>query len=725
MNWEDNRTNGNTAYENGDYAQAIKDLKLARAELESNGHNEQHLADVLTELGKVQDKAADYESAKVTLNKAISIYHHAKMDNSVEAAKALEILGRVHAEQSNFSEATKLINSAYALKKKFLKEPNPDVAQTLDNLAVLANRQGDHKQAEQLWQQSFDMRKATLGEEHKDYAQSLGDLALIYSVTGRMNEAQPMLEKALQIKEKVQGPEHPSVGYTLLALGGLHQKKMAFAAAEPYFERAVAIFEKKLGTKHSHTAVALNNFGAFYLAQGKLKEATTYFERALESKDQLLGKDNPALIKNLRNLAITYEKLNQNQQAQALEERAKNILVKQTADPDNRDNHIFISLADLYTREEKFDEALKVLKKGVDHAKRIYGPESLELARMLEFLAGTLRYKHLKAEAKDIPKAIQRLKEFTVPDQKTLEGKDSVKRPELSEENKKVNEQIKGYLATSLRIKQKLFGNEHPEIAKTLTQLSECFTMAREFRTSQLLQKQAKAIELKTGGVAKMEHLMRRMLEEQRQKGDLDSRSFLSSLEGLALHLERSNKEQEAGPLYDEYVQRLEKCLGKDPSELASEFVEVSVHYKNRGKTGKAVELAEKAVALLEKLPELDLRKKTNALQTLALCYESDNNLSEAERVYQNFLQLEEQQFGSHNWRLKGPLTHLSSLCTQLNRQQEADSYAERAKSLPEPTKEETEAHNKAVQDEFTQHLKDSMIEYLGKMAEQFSGRTK
>ncbi len=728
MSWEVNRKKGNTAYESGDYFQAIQDLKLAQTEVESNGHSEQLLAGVLTELGKAQEKAASYEDAKVSLKKAISIYHHAQMAESIGTANALEALGRVHAEEANFSEAAKLINSAYALKKKLLPEPNPDVAESLQSLALLANRQRDNKQAAELWQQALDMRKTTLGEEHQDYGQSLSDLALIYSVTGRVNEAEPMLQKALKIKEKALGSEHPSLGYTLLALAGLYQNKKSFDAAEPYFKRATAIFEKKLGAKHSHTSITLGNFGGFYSAQGKLKEAITYYERALASKEQAFGKDNPVLVISLRNLAIAYRKLNQNQQADALDKRAVGILVKQTDDPNNRDTYVYVSLADVYAREGKFEEAQKVLEKGLEQTKRIYGSESLEVAKMLESLASKMSYKRLTLGAKELPKAIQQLKDLPSSidqlkqkaDQTNLEKKDGTQQSGLSEKDKKVNEQIKEYLTSSLRIKRNLFGNEHPEIAKTLNQLAECFAITRDFETSRLLREQAQAIELKTGDKSNTEHMLRKMLEEQRQKGDADNRKFLLSLRALAFHLERHNKEQEAEPLYDEYLQKLEKCLNQQPMELAQELVQLSLSYKDRGKNDKAVKLAKRAVDILEKSAQSDLPKLIRALKTLGICFEANNDFVGAEKVFKRILQLEEQQFGTHNWQLKNTLVYLSGLCKKSEHLEDSESYAERAKSLPEPTKEEKETQNKALQEELTQHLKDSMIKYLGEMAQQF-----
>ena len=121
--WERNMRAGATAYQQGNYGEAVKQTKAALEAAEAFGPDDPRLA--------------------TTLNNLAEFYR----------------------AQGKYVEAEPLHERALAIREKALGPEHPDVAQSLNNLALLYQAQGKYAEAEPLHKRALAIREKALGPE--------------------------------------------------------------------------------------------------------------------------------------------------------------------------------------------------------------------------------------------------------------------------------------------------------------------------------------------------------------------------------------------------------------------------------------------------------------------------------------------------------------------------------------------------------------------------------
>ncbi|MEZ4536418.1 MAG: tetratricopeptide repeat protein [Cyanobacteriota/Melainabacteria group bacterium] len=143
---------------------------------------------------------------------------------------------------------------------------------------------------------------------------------------GNYKEAQVIYERILVHKLNDLGPESPDLieDYNNLAMTLCIQK--FFDKAEPFMKKAVALYEKKERKDPLAFADYLHSLGTIHYRLEKLEEAEDEFSRVLEIRKAMLDKDHEDIGRTLTDYAKVVKKLGQNENAEAIYKKAKEIL---------------------------------------------------------------------------------------------------------------------------------------------------------------------------------------------------------------------------------------------------------------------------------------------------------------------------------------------------------------------------------------------------------------
>ena len=168
---------------------------------------------------------------------------------------------------------------------------------------------------------------AGAGEQDEDaLGEAFERLAERHFEQGNYKEAQVIYERILVHKLNDLGPESPDLieDYNNLAMTLCIQK--FFDKAEPFMKKAVALYEKKDQKDPLAFADYLHSLGTIHYRLDKLEEAEDEFSRVLEIRKAMLDRDHEDIGRTLTDYAKVVKKLGQNENAEAIYKKAKEIL---------------------------------------------------------------------------------------------------------------------------------------------------------------------------------------------------------------------------------------------------------------------------------------------------------------------------------------------------------------------------------------------------------------
>lgn len=91
------------------------------------------------------------------------------------------------------------------------------------------------------------------------------------------------------------------------------------------YKRALEIREKNLGVEDPRTAQSYYKLAQLYSAQGRYQEAEPLYLKAITTRAQTLGPNHTAIAAMLDQYAVLLHKMNKEEQARKIEERARKI----------------------------------------------------------------------------------------------------------------------------------------------------------------------------------------------------------------------------------------------------------------------------------------------------------------------------------------------------------------------------------------------------------------
>jgi tetratricopeptide (TPR) repeat protein len=305
MTWEENQTNGETAYSQGQYAESARYFAIAIGVAEADADDNEKLADSLYFLGKVFTHLEDYPKAESALTKALAIRGKAGGTENADVARIIEQLGTLYLNERKYAQSESMLRRALDMRRKLFGEDSTQAAESLAVLGGLHISQNLLADGEFLLKQSLNLQEKLLGQEDIGLAPTLGLLALCKMRLKDYSRAQEYSRRALAIREHTLGNDHPDIAMTLHIMASTCMAQGDFKKASGHYERTLAIRERYLPPTHSGVISVLKALGYCYLRQHEFQKAELTFQK-LESVAFNINVHTKEWCDAVRNLAHLY-----------------------------------------------------------------------------------------------------------------------------------------------------------------------------------------------------------------------------------------------------------------------------------------------------------------------------------------------------------------------------------------------------------------------------------
>ena len=387
------------------------------------------------------------------------------------------------------------------------------------------------------------------------------------------------------------------------------------AKALPEAERRLAVLTERLGAAHRATLRAQTSLGTVYYALGRLAES----EAALGAAASAFAASFPA------------------------------------DDPDARKNRQCIAVLEMGLGRN--DEAKRILESLVADEERLVGPESADVAPLIENLATAEL--NLRDEAAAIP-LLERARRINATskgesDPVTLRVQQKLARAYqlVGRRDDAVSTQL-ATVATFERVK----GERHPSTAGAIAALADIYKLQARYDEA--------------------EREARRALEIRHAVLGETHPDTINSLGSLAILLSTRRRQDEAEPLFVEVLRRSETAYGPESPLTLTAINNLGILYWFQGRFEEAAPLFARTLAFHEARGEKGLVDAGEAMTNLAIAYTHLRRLDEAEALVDKAIAILSEKAGpEHRLTLQAKASRATLLATRRDFARAETAYAE------------------------------------------------
>ena len=266
----------------------------------------------------------------------------------VAGASWEELLGQATKlrKQRHYVEAENGYRAALQAVERFGGGPSDQRRATV--LHAEANLQHDRRrfeEAESLYRQAFEILSANFPPNHPRVGNCLNNLALLHLDTGRPSEAKQLFRSVLEsLKDNPES--NRTFARATLNLGATYHQEGKFLLAEPLYREALAYGTKTPNSEAAFTARAFNYLGQLYYDLRRYTDAKAALKKSVALAKAEAKARPERLARALHDLALVDDALGKTAAAEA--------------------NYLL----------------------AIETIEQIHGPYSLDLAKMIENLAG-------------------------------------------------------------------------------------------------------------------------------------------------------------------------------------------------------------------------------------------------------------------------------------------------------------------------------------------------
>ena len=239
------------------------------------------------------------------------------------------------------------------------------------------------------------------------------------------------------------------------------------------------------------------------------------------------------------------------------------------------------------------------------------------------------------------------------------------------------------FFRRAMEIRRKILGENSSGFAQSLDDLANIYDIMGSYTKAKPLYRQAMAIRRKVLGK--------------------DHSDFARSLNNLATIYSSMKRYAIAEPLYRKAMEIWRKAIGEDHPDFAAILTNLAVIYDMRGNYEKAGPLYRQAMQVMQNALGEDHPDLATSLNNMAFYYLSTGSHAKAEPLYRRVLEIRRSNLGENHPDFALSLNNLAGLFAALDREGEAFSLMEKAKSI----------HDKMIGQIFSFVSEGQRIEYL------------
>lgn len=277
-------------------------------------------------------------------------------ENSQAYVAILNDLGGLYRTLGHYDRSEAAFAKAAEIQSRTTGKNTPDYATTITNLAGTYRMKGRFDAAEHLFFEAMDVFERTVGTHDFRYASALNNLGLVYQSKKEYQKAEPLHLRALDIlKSNVK--TDVAVASTLNNLAAISMAKGSIQDAENHLEEALKIYERSVGTKSPLYITGVNNLASLYFRTERYAEAAQLFINNLEACERVLGKDHPNCAMMAENIALTSERMGDNEKAERYYNLAMSMNRRKQGESDQTLRHSMEALVRFYEKTGQHDKA--------------------------------------------------------------------------------------------------------------------------------------------------------------------------------------------------------------------------------------------------------------------------------------------------------------------------------------------------------------------------------
>ncbi|NNE09829.1 MAG: tetratricopeptide repeat protein [Gemmatimonadetes bacterium] len=363
----------------------------------------------------------------------------------------MQIVGEVYTNLALFPQAESLLTRALTITQGDWPGAEANKAATLHSLAKLRFTEAKPLEADSLFALAVAAAEDVWGRDHLETARYFDDYAKLKSELGELDRAD-----------------------------SLHRE-------------ALGIFEAEYGRRSVETADILSNLASNLRLLDRLDEAETLEREAYAIRREEFGEPHTAVAASITNLAWVARARGEYAEAESLSRVA--LAQHRVLYPDNHPNiaNAMTNLAGILQQNQKWDEAVSIYKDCREMVREVYGEESAQYVRHLNNLATLYIRQQQYAEADTTYRALLPL----------LDRQLGPRHPVTTSVRANYSQVLAGFgdfegaariLHGVLEIEIERYGEEHSEVASTMSTLSTYYMDRGDLASALPLAKRALAI---------------------------------------------------------------------------------------------------------------------------------------------------------------------------------------------------------------------------------------
>ncbi|MBL7809976.1 MAG: tetratricopeptide repeat protein, partial [Saprospiraceae bacterium] len=402
--------------------------------------------DLLKGINKLVEES-NFDQALTDVDKAYAIYSCLFGEQSLQVAETFNSRSMIYYFSGKYENAVDAVLKTLEIRKKQLGKLHPKIADSYNNLANNYDAMGNSAKAIEHYQNALDVRIGVFGFYHPDVAQSYSNLGLSLLWVNEYQKALEYTKKGLEIRQKILNPDHPDIAVSMLNMAEVLTEFTEYDQALNYAKKACDIYLKRYGLQHPNVPSFLSTLAKCYSNKSDYNQSIHYHHTALLLKKKLYGDWHFTMPENLVGLGIGYNIKGDFEKSKEYFSEALLISKKYFGDLHENTAIIINNMSASAIKNNEYDAALQYLNEGLEVSNKL-GIEAL-VALYTSNMGG------LYLELKDYSKA-------------------------------------RVLLDSALNKRIRLFGNENPDVAETLSLLGHYFSRTGDYE--QGIEYQTKAI---------------------------------------------------------------------------------------------------------------------------------------------------------------------------------------------------------------------------------------
>lgn len=307
-------------------------------------------------------------------NEAVEIYK-----NIVESNSLLQLgdtlghiitisnLGDVYREAGQYSEGLEQLKQASELHRRFKLRDKETLATIENNMALCYKNISEMKLAENAYNNAIAIYDQIGGIQSEGYCSTLSNKADLLRLLGRHGEASELLWKAIEIRKQRYGTNTENYANALSNLANVYFEAGYIKEALEKNLEAKDIYRQVVGEKHQSYGNCINNLSLCYLHLHDYKNAEDYKLKALSIIEASVGKNNYRYPAYLISTYGIYRKTKQLDKAEKYIREALQVVSETFGKTHELYAHGTLALAEIYTLNQKFEEAGPLYFKSLDY----------------------------------------------------------------------------------------------------------------------------------------------------------------------------------------------------------------------------------------------------------------------------------------------------------------------------------------------------------------------